>query len=138
MKNNSLAILGASGHGKVVANAASLMEDWDEILFNDDRYPEMENVGKYKIVGKISDLLAKKPITNVVIAIGNNETRYELHEELVNNNFNLAVVIHPRSIVAEDVSIDSGTVVFAGAVINSGANVGNSWIINTNSVVEHD
>lgn len=40
----NLLILGAGGHGKVVAEAAIATGKWDEIAFLDDRFPTLEQV----------------------------------------------------------------------------------------------
>jgi hypothetical protein len=42
-----LAILGASGHGKVVADAAGLA-GWDEVVFFDDAWPGLTQNGEKK------------------------------------------------------------------------------------------
>ena len=36
---NSLAVLGAGGHGKVVADIARASGEWEDIVFFDDGYP---------------------------------------------------------------------------------------------------
>ena len=51
--NKPLIIIGASGHGKVVADIASLMGNWSEILFLDDN-PKDAYLGEYKIIGNIN------------------------------------------------------------------------------------
>ena len=46
----SLAILGASGHGKVIAETAHL-SGWTEIIFFDDAYPQCQFLENWKISG---------------------------------------------------------------------------------------
>ncbi|NLZ35533.1 MAG: hypothetical protein GX889_11670 [Clostridiales bacterium] len=46
-KVKKLLILGAGGHGKVVAEIASLMKQWDEIAFLDDN-KELKQVNGYR------------------------------------------------------------------------------------------
>ena len=133
-----LAILGASGHGKVIANAALLGDKWDEVAFFDDAWPEIKNNGKYAVVGDTQAMLRGHSRTEVIVAIGNNQVRLRKQMELSKLGLHIATVVHPNAIIAEDVSIGEGTAIFAGAVVNSDAFIGKAVILNTNSVVEHD
>jgi len=133
-----LAILGASGHGKVIADAALLGGKWDEVAFFDDAWPEIRNNGKYAVVGDTHALLRGKSTTEAVVAIGDNRVRLCKQMELSKSGIQLATVIHPNATIAEDVSIGEGTVIFAGAVVNPDASIGSAVVLNTNSVVEHD
>ena len=45
-----LALLGASGHGKVVADAA-LAGEWDEVAFFDDAWPQRQRNGVWPVLG---------------------------------------------------------------------------------------
>ena len=49
-----------------------------------------------------------------------------------------ATVVHPRAIVARDVALGAGAVVFAGAVLNPGAAVGPLAVVNTAATIDHD
>ena len=49
--SKSLVIIGASGHGKVVADIAIKMNKWQEISFLDDNYPEEKSLLKILRVG---------------------------------------------------------------------------------------
>lgn len=133
-----LAILGASGHGKVIADAAMSTGLWTSVVFYDDAWPNKEYNGLIPILGDSESLvaLAKKP--DVFVAIGNNKIRLSKQNELEGKGFNIATVIHPRASVAGSALLAPGTVVMAGAVINSDAVLGKSCIVNTNAVVEHD
>ena len=51
-----LAILGASGHGKVVADAAEC-SGWDRIVFYDDAWPKCEVNGVWNVIGDTEALL---------------------------------------------------------------------------------
>lgn len=133
-----LAILGASGHGKVVADAASL-SGWVEIVFFDDAWPAVAKNGPWEVVGRSPDLLAKAAeFDGAVVAIGNNGIRMARQQELVSAGLKLISVIHPSAIVSPHASVGAGSVVFANAVINACANLGAGCIVNTGAVVEHD
>ena len=72
---------------------------------------------------------------NVIIAIGSNQLRQKISLEKSNH---FVKVIYLRANVSSRCSILEGTVVMAGATINSGSFIGKHCIINTNSVIEHD
>ncbi len=134
-----LAILGASGHGKVVADAALLSSDWDSVVFFDDRYPDIKLNEIWPVIGDSSDLNNKPGLfEGVVVAIGNNRVRQKKQKELQLAGCKIAIVKHPSAIVSPFSKLGVGTVVMAGAVINPFSSIGDACIINTNSVVEHD
>lgn len=132
----TLAILGASGHGRVVADAALQSGQWQQVCFYDDAYPGLQTNGRFAVVGNSADLLTSGHAA--VVAIGDNKRRLEKHLWLKQQGVLLATVCHPAAVVASDVSIADGTVVLAGAVINPGAVLGEACIVNSRAVVEHD
>ena len=127
-----LAIIGASGHGKVVADIAR-KNGYKEIVFLDDDESIYE-CGGYPVIGKSSE--AGTIDADVIIGIGNAGVRKQIQESIPDEK--LVTLIHPDAVIAEDVAIGAGTVVMAGAVINSGARIGKGCIINTCSSVDHD
>lgn len=135
----SLAILGASGHGKVVADIALSSGEWDNIVFFDDAYPSLKVVADWKVNGTRNDLMKNhEKFSGVIVAIGNNEIRSELQFELTVNGCNIIKLIHPSAIVSKYSSIGLGTVIMPGVVINAFATIGEACIINSNVLVEHD
>lgn len=132
-----LAVLGASGHGKVVADIAEL-NGW-HVSFFDDAWPKNQQIGCWRILGTTEDLLSNvSDYLGVVVAIGNNVIRFEKSKLLQSLNIELVSLIHPRAVVSKHTLIGPGTVVMAGAVINPFAKVGLSSIINTASSIDHD
>ncbi len=133
-----LAILGASGHGKVIADAAEQL-GWRSVTFFDDAWPELEENGPWAVKGDTKALLAGlSAFDGVVVGIGNNRIRAEKHSELASAGANLVSIISPSAVISPHASIGAGTVVFANAVVNACAVVGAGVIVNTGAVVEHD
>jgi len=132
-----LAILGASGHGKVVAEVAELT-GWD-VAFFDDGFPVRSMNGGWRVEGNTEHLLERTDqFTGVAIAIGQNTVRIAKLLVMREAGFSLPVLIHPRAVVSERASLGDGTVVFAGAVINPFVEAGEGCIFNTLCSVDHD
>lgn len=135
----ALLILGAGGHGKVVADAALETGNWDEVVFLDDAWPEKNIIGCWPIVGNIQELHSwRDRCKDAVVAIGNNQLRMRLQARLVTDGFNVVSVIHPAATVSRYATLGVGSVVFAGAVINVDATIGDGAILNTSATVDHD
>ena len=133
-----LAVLGASGHGKVVADAAELA-GWAEVVFFDDAWPERKRNGPWQVIGNTAALTADAgSFDGVVVAIGNNRIRQAKQAELAEAEVRLVSIIHPAAVVSKYAAVGIGSVVFANAVINACASVGAGCIVNTGAVVEHD
>lgn len=127
---NRLIIIGASGHGKVVADIV-VLNGYKDIVFLDDDESIKECAG-WPVVGKSTEA----PEGEVFVAVGNAETRKRLME--LYEGRKQPVLIHPSAVVAEGAEIGAGTVVMAGSVINPGVRIGRGVIVNTSSSIDHD
>lgn len=135
----TLAVLGAGGHGKVVADAAEAGGRWDKVVFFDQAWPKQTLCGPWAIVGDEAALLARSSgFSGVVVAIGANPVRLACARRLIAAGVELATVIHPAATVSRHAIMVAGTVAFAGAVVNPGARIGMACIINTGASVDHD
>lgn len=134
----TLAILGASGHGKVCADAA-LVSGWEKIVFFDDAWPNLKQVNRWDVVGDTQRLLEQAcDFDGVVLAIGDNAIRSRKAYELDAVDAPFVVIKHPAAIVSPNAMIREGAVVLAGAVINIDAQIGRHCIVNTGAIIEHD
>lgn len=123
--NKQVIIIGASGHGKVVADI--VRANSDEMLgFLDD--DTIKNV-----LGTVEDC-EKYSGVEFVIGIGNPEIR----EKISKYHCKWYTAIHPSAIISPEVTIGEGTVVMPNAVVNCESVIGKHCIINTGAVVEHD
>ena len=122
-----ITIIGASGHGKVVADIAKL-NGYTEIEFLDDN-SSVVICGKYPVIGRTNmDIKG-----DCFVAVGDSQIRERLMQQR-----KTVTLVHPSAVVADDVVVGEGTVVMAGAVINPGAKIGKGVIVNTCSSVDHD
>lgn len=133
-----LAILGASGHGKVVADAAEC-SGWQEIVFFDDAWPELTVNGPWQVQGDTAALMEQlDDFDGVVVGIGNNAIRGAKQARLSDAGANIVSIIHPAATVSAHSRVGAGSVVFANAAVNVCARVGLGVIVNTGAVIEHD
>jgi sugar O-acyltransferase (sialic acid O-acetyltransferase NeuD family) len=132
-----LLIIGASGHGKVVADIALKMKKWQTIAFLDDN-DSLGTVMGLQVIGKSADAIKYVEDSDIFVAIGNNATREKIMNELGLASASIPVLIHPNAILGEQVELGTGTVVMAGVVINSCTRVGKGCIINTGATLDHD
>lgn len=122
-------IVGAGGHGKVVADIIKL--NGDEVLgYLDDKNPD--ELPEYNILGT-TKLLGKRDCYYFV-AVGNCEVR----ERLMSAKVKWYTAIHPSAVIANDTTIGDGSCVMANAVINSGTKIGMGVIVNTAASIDHD
>ena len=136
MKDN-LIIIGASGHGKVIADIAIKMNKWQSIAFLDDDESIKTSMG-LEVIGRTADAFTYKDEADFFVAIGSNTTREKIQEKLIEQGINVICLIHPSAVIGTNVEIGFGSVVMAGVVINSSSRIGNGCIINTSSSLDHD
>ncbi len=128
--NKTIIIIGASGHGKVLADIA-MKNGYSNILFFDDDNTKKQCTG-FPVKGKVE--AAKNMIEDKIIAIGNPLLRKEIKEKIGKT----VSLIHPNAIIGRMVKIGEGTAIMAGVVINSDTRIGSCCIINTSSSIDHD
>ena len=134
----TLALLGAGGHGKVVADAA-LLAGWRNVVFFDDAWPNVQVNGRWPVVGNMAALFQRlDEFDGVLVSIGNCAARWQKQQVLQAAGAKFATVVHPRACVSPFATLGSGTVVMAGAVVNIDAEVGAACVINTGASVDHD
>lgn len=127
-----LTIIGASGHGKVVADIAKLC-GYEELEFLDDD-TSVRTCADIPVTGLSS---AAGDIENdLFVAIGDAGIRQRLME--TNQGKHFTTLLHPEAVIAENARIGEGSVVMAGAVVNPCSEIGRGVIINTCSSVDHD
>jgi len=134
-------IVGAGGHGQVVADILLCAYRAGSVavpvgyLDDDPQHHGQARLG-LRVWGPLEHIDAVSHDA-VILAIGNNRARQVLYERLEGRGERFATAIHPRSILASDVSIGPGSMVCAGAIVNPGSVVGANVILNTGCTVDH-
>lgn len=134
MPTDSVYILGAGGHAKVVIDALK-KERGGEIdirLFDDNR--EHSTIAGL-VVRKAAPIL---PGEKFHVAIGNNEDRGKRFNEISNSGAIPLTITHPMSAVAESAQIAAGVFVAAFSTMGPNSVAGKGSIVNHGAVVDHD
>lgn len=135
-----IAIIGIGGHSKVIQDIILLYQDYQVVGFLDDKYREDSVkdstfygpvISAWKMIDLFQDI-------KFIIAIGNNEVRKLIVEQLGLSTSYFVTLIHKSAIVSPSAHVGCGTVIMANSVINADTQIGNHVIINTSSVIEHD
>lgn len=126
-------IIGVGGHSKVVYETLKCNKIEVNAFYDDD----LTKIGRTFCNRKIKGTTSEISEVEAIIGIGNNKARKKLSNELDGKVF-WKSVIHPNSIVSNDVKIGVGTIIMAGAIVQPGAIIGNHVIINTGATVDHD
>lgn len=124
-------LYGASGHGKVIIDIMKSIKKNIHCVLDDA--PKTEKIAGISVTAFNQFELQQND--EVILSIGNNHTRKKIASKL---NCKFTKAIHNTSIISEEVKIHEGTVIMAGAIVNSSASIGKHCIINTASVIEHD
>lgn len=132
---NRLVIIGASGHGKVVADIAEL-NGYTDIIFLDDA-AEAAEVAGCPVAGPVSSF-SDYVDCDFIIAIGNADVRRRFLAQLEGAGAHVVTLIHPSAAIAKGVAIGRGSVVMAGAVVNPSSVIGDGCIVNTGATIDHD
>ena len=136
-----IVILGAGGHGQVVADILLAMAEasssFSVVGFLDD---DPSNWGKQflglTVLGPLKSI-SDIPHEGVVAAIGNNKARSQVVSSLHEQGEHLISATHPRAVLGTGVRIGPGSMICAGVVVNTGAEIGEGVILNTGSTVDH-
>ena len=130
-----LLLIGASGHGKVIAYIAR-KNGYTEVAFLDDNEAVTQCAG-CPVLGK-TETAAQYADWDFVVSIGNGAVRQRIQEQLEEKKLSVVSLVHPNAVVADDVQLGKGTVIMAGAVVNPGTTLGKGCIVNTCASVDHD
>ena len=134
-------VVGAGGHGQVVADALLAARDAEgeaaPVGFVDDDASlvgsEILGLPVLGTTAGIRDL----DFDAAIVAVGDNRARRQLFLRLQELGVPLANAIHPAATVGRGVQLGAGIAVFAGAVTNTGSVIGDGAILNTACSVDH-
>lgn len=135
----TLLVLGAGGHGKAVAESALLSGEWQQVLFIDDRWPELKESFGLPVVSNVEGLAQfVDKAQGAIAAVGNNQVREQWCAAIEQAGLELVSVVHPRAYVSSSVALGAGSAVMALAMVGVDAQVGRAVIVNANATLDHD
>ena len=132
---STLLILGAGGHGRVVADAAQRQGRWRRILAT-DRDPSRcsgELLAGVHLMALEAALLLDAALH---VAIGDAAARQSETAALAPGR--LATVIHPLASVSSHAQVGDGCFIAAQTVVGPRARLGSGVIVNHGAIVDHD
>jgi UDP-perosamine 4-acetyltransferase len=137
-----LIVLGAGGHGRVVADVLRLMPDCDVMGFLDaDAGLWGREIAGLLVLGGDDRMTGLPAGTQFVVGIGsvgNTAPRVAAFERALAHGLEPGRAIHPSATVSQSATIGPGCALMAGSIVNPHATLGANVIVNTGAIVEHD
>ena len=132
LKIEALNIYGCGGHAESVADVA-LHNRIGSLNFIDDNVCPDETLFGFKVTKTALNNHASH-----IVAIGDNQERARIYDQLQNAGLNLTALVAHTAYVGHNANIHTGVFVGHAAHIGPLAEIGANTIINTRSVIEHD
>ncbi len=140
---DNIIVIGSSGHAKVIIDIIEQAGRY-RIVGLLDRHREVgdQTLG-YPVLGREEDLpqlcAAHAPVA-AIVAIGDNFVRSKVaaYVQQLCPALPWGSAIHPKAVIAKDVTVGEGTVIMAGVTINPSCSIGRFCILNTSSSLDHD
>ncbi len=137
MSDKNLVLIGYSGHGFVVAEAAILSKmnlkyysEISELALNpfDLAYVGFEGNDNFE---------GWKKEVDFVLGIGDNGLRNKIGQLILSKGKQLQNVIHPSASVSKEIIIGTGNFIARNVSINPLVKIGSFCILNTGCIIEH-
>lgn len=140
MAKTILIVIGASGHGKTIVEAARATQAWADVQICDDAPGMVGTVLLGTIVrnGKAWLSTLEPDDFDVAIGVGDNALRGHMAAWLDQHHLRLRSVIHPAASVSPSARLGDGVFIAAGAVVGTETRIGRGAIVNTAASVDHD
>ena len=138
-KINKIVIAGANrtGHAGVVLNTLHMIDEHSIVGFLDNN-PDVDKVPQIPLLGGTEPLPELNGVEGAIVAVGENNSREKIAQQLKEKGLKLINVIHPNAYLAPGVLVGEGVFIGPGAIINSGTRIGNNVIIGAGTVVDNN
>ncbi len=139
-----LIIIGAGGHGKVIADTATELNLYHEIAFLDDIFNcdhHKKKILIWQIIGNTKDINKTSILErfeSAFVAIGNAKIRLSFISALKKLGYYIPVIKHPTSFVSNFSKVGEGTAILANSNLQADSIVGKGSILNTGSNIDHE
>ncbi len=131
---DEVVLYGAGGHALVVA---TVLNDLGVTVraFLDDEVTSPHPLTPRRLADADELTSAMASPYPIILAIGDNQARAKLDASVAQAS---VAAIHPSALVAQRVTVGTGTVVLQGATIQHNSSIGKHALINTRALIDHD
>ena len=138
MLDRNIILVGYSGHGLVVADAA--LESNAKIIGYSEKSLNKLNPFQLEYFGDESNPSFKGWDLDVdfLLGIGDNSIREKMYKIIVQKGKKVGSIFHPTSSVSKFAIVSEGIFINRNVTVNAFANIGNNVILNTGCIVEHE
>jgi len=133
----NLCLLGYSGHGIVVAEALRLL-GYQQFSYAERKKQNRNPFQLYFAGFEAEERFPWHQFETFALGTGDNQLRAKLAEKVIAKGKNILTILHPQSLIGEQVEIGAGSFVARGACINPLVTIGSGVIVNTSAVIEHE
>lgn len=138
LDNNDIIIIGYSGHGLVVSDAA--LASKMNLKYYSEINIQVKNPYNLLYIGNENneEFSAWNSENKYILGIGDNTIRHKIALFIVSKNKEILNVIHPTASISDSVLIGKGNFISKQTSINPLVQIGNFCIINTGAIIEHE
>ncbi|MDE7426529.1 MAG: acetyltransferase [Muribaculaceae bacterium] len=140
MKENAIILVGAGGHERSVADAAT--DAGYNVLGAIDRNDSpVQSLACLPVIGNdddVADLASEALFINCIGQTADATLRRKISCRLSGCGVSFGTVIARDAYISSSAKIGEGTVILHRAVVNANASIGAHCIVNTGAIIEHD
>lgn len=138
MLDKEIILVGYSGHGYVVAEAA--LTSYLNLKYYAEKNKLQNNPFGLSYIGFEGNDLFKgfKGNYSFILGIGDNKIRQKIARKILKKSYEIQNVFHNSASIGQKVTIGKGNFIARNVAINSLAKIGNYCILNTGCIIEHE
>jgi len=135
---DKIAIIGYSGHGFVVADAALIAGL--PLKFYCEKFEGERNPFTLEYLGfdGDADFIGWKEDYKFILGVGDNLIRNAIALKVLANKKNLLNVVHPDALISDHVEMGIGNFISKRVAVNPLTNIGDFCLLNTGCIIEHE
>ena len=139
----AILMVGAGGHAGVLIDLLHTLGTYRLTGLVERAGVSVAEAHGVSVIGNDNDLVRLRAAGTALAVVGigsaaDNGPRRRAFEALLEAGFDMPVLVHPRSWVADSATLGAGAQIMAGALVQGRAVLGENVLVNTGSIVEHD
>jgi sugar O-acyltransferase (sialic acid O-acetyltransferase NeuD family) len=139
-RRTPVVIVGAGGHGRVVLDILREGDRYEAVGFLDSNSSlhgkRMDGVPILGDIQNFPDFYSQ--VAGAIVAIGDNRIRCNFARTIERMGIELINAIHPSAHLARNAGLGRNVVIAAGALVCAHCEIGDSAILNTGCIVDHE